>query len=265
MEQANLVRLKPDNATYEFIKYSANFKPRTLRQKIAMNNLSNPDIELHIVSGGSGSGKSVMSYFAAFNHILGNEKDRKSGKVKDRIVLFKSNDIIGGKDREQGFLPGSKEEKDWPFMKSYQDAHNLCGLGNIPFENMLEGFKGEANRVGEGLYLPKRCPPIEIENLNYARGRTFENCVIIVDEAQNYTPFEMKQLIERVGVGSVIYLVGDPMQVDNPRLDTDYNGFVYAANLYFKNSHPRMSMIEFDKNFRSQSAEIMRAHKAPRD
>lgn len=264
-EETYIERFNPSECWAEHLKHVGRFQPRNVRQQLAMYNLANPNIEMHIISGGSGSGKSVVSYFAAINHILGNEKKRNvEGGVKDRIVLFKSNDIIGNKNREQGFLPGSKEEKDWPFMKSYKDAHDLCGLSNIPFEMMLQGFEKGQNGLGD-LYLPSKHAPIEIENLIYARGRTFENCVVIVDEAQNYTPFEIKQLIERVGIGSVIYLIGDPMQVDNPSLSPNFNGFVYAANTFAKTGHPRMSIIEFDKNYRSQSAEIMRGVKAPRD
>mgnify|MGYP006293949753 CR=1 FL=1 len=103
----------------------------------------------------------------------------------------------------------------------------------------------------------------EIAHLRYARGRTFENQIILVDEAQNFSPFEIKQLIERVGIGCKIMIIGDPEQIDNPNLDKEFNGLVYAAHTFY-NKHPRMSMIKLYQNYRSQSAEIMREKKAPK-
>ena len=275
---------------HNFTSRVPGFKPRNLEQKLAFVNAIRNDIEVHVITGGSGSGKTVTAYAAAVHHILGTETQRKDGEIKDRIVLFKSNDIIGGKNREEGFLPGTTEQKNWPFMKSYKDAHDLIGLGYFrPFEKMLlppekEEIKDDNyhnagkskskstshkaqvkidNKLGD-YYLPARTPAIETEQLIYARGRTFENCVIFIDEAQNYTPYEMKQLIERAGRGSVIYIVGDPEQRDNPLLSEDYNGLTYAANIFFRD-HPRFSMVNLDKNYRLQAAEIMRSHKAPRD
>lgn len=267
-----LTRVFPDNMIQSPFK---GFKPRNLEQKLLFSNLMDKNIELHIVNGGSGSGKTVVTYAAAVQSILGTSTDRKKGKIKDGIVLFKSNDLIGGKTREMGFLPGTLYEKALPYLKSYIDAHNLCGLGDeIDFEQMLahpakdnEITKKRTGKLqlGEGLHLPSRNPAIEIEYLQYARGRTFENKTIIVDEAQNYSPFEMKQLLERIGVGCTIYLVGDPIgQIDNPRLDETYNGFTYAAKTNF-GIHPRLSIISLDQNFRSQTAEIARNTRAPRD
>lgn len=255
------------------------FEPRNVEQVLALKNLIADDVEVHVISGGSGSGKSVVAYVAALHSILGNEKLRKAGDIKKCIRLFMANDIIGGSSRYEGFLKGSSFEKGWPFMKSYKDAHNCCGLNQyISFEEMLAPPKEsivfddnpamkiirKRDRLGDSQYLPANSPAIEVENLAYCRGRTFEDEVIFVDEGQNYTPFEIKQLIERAGAGSIIYIVGDYKQVDNPRLSPNFNGLVYAANSFY-DAFPRFSVMHFDRNYRSQAAEYMRGIKAPRD
>ena len=260
----SLVKINTDRINSNF----KNFQLRSLEQKLGYSLLTDKNLEAVFVSGGSGSGKTIISYVAGVESILGNEKLRNAKSIHEGIVLFKSNDIIGGKSREQGFLPGSAYQKVKPFMKSYEDAHKLAGIP-ISFSEMLAHPTDEKNEFGirnndkiGNDYLPKRNPAIEIEHLQYARGRTFENMLIIVDEAQNYTPFEMKQLIERIGVGSKLLLVGDPEQIDNPCLDSKFNGLVYAASV-FSGTHPRYGSIVLPKNYRSQSAEIMRGHNAP--
>ncbi|MFH1521497.1 MAG: PhoH family protein [archaeon] len=243
-------------------------KARTLEQRLCWDQLTSKDVELSFITGGSGSGKTVIAYAAAINQILG------TGKKRDYngIVLFKTNDIIGDKNRELGFLPGNIFEKTYQGMKSFEDAHNLCGIDRfLPFREILLHPKKSIQPGAElrtkdkigNFYLPARTAAIEIEHLQFARGRTFENKIIFVDEAQNYTPFEIKQLIERVGEGCKIFLVGDPDQVDNPSLSPEFNGLIYASNKFY-GRHPRVSFMHFDKNFRSQSAEIIRRFNAPR-
>jgi predicted ribonuclease YlaK len=248
------------------------FKPRETIQEIAYQTLHDPDIEVHFVVGGSGSGKTVLSYAAALNQVLSySEKPAKY----DGILLFKASDIIGGRYRDEGFLPGSAYEKAKPYLQSYIDAHRLLGYdltnhGGISFDNLLADPFNENDEFGRRKqnkifkrYLPPKRKAIEVAHLRFSRGRTFENLIILVDEAQNYTPFEIKQLIERVGKGSKIIIIGDPNQVDNPSLDKNFNGLTYSANV-FMNKHPKMNIIRLDKNYRSQSAQIMRDEKTPK-
>lgn len=243
-------------------------KARTLEQRLCWDQLISKDVELSFITGGSGSGKTVIAYAAAINQILGTEKKRDY----NGIVLFKTNDIIGDKSRELGFLPGNIFEKTYQGMKSFEDAHNLCGIDRfLPFREILLHPKKSIQPGAElrtrdkigNFFLPARAAAIEIEHLQFARGRTFENKIVFVDEVQNYTPFEIKQLIERVGRGCKIFLVGDPDQVDNPNLSPEFNGLIYASNKFYSR-HPRVSFMHFDKNFRSQSAEIIRRFNAPR-
>jgi len=270
-DETKLIRINRENN--HIVSRVPGIKARNLEQKLCFDQLVSNDVEISFITGGSGSGKTVIAYAAAIDRILrGGKRDKEESEIKDWIVLFKSNDIIGGKDREVGFLKGSLFEKTFPFMKSYEDAHNLCGMSSsIPFREMLlppdqeteENLKrSSVKKIGE-YYLPPRSPAIEIEHLQFARGRTFEDKVVFVDEAQNYTPFEIKQLIERVGPGSKIFIVGDPEQIDNPELNIEFNGLVYAAERFY-GVHPRVSFMHFDQNFRSQSAEIIRRSKVPK-
>ena len=241
-----------------------NFKPRNLRQKLCFRNFTHENIETHIISGGSGSGKTILPYAGAIMHLLGNEKQRKRGEIKDSITLFKSTSKIA--DDDEGYLPGTSFEKNWPFMKSYKKAHDLLGLYEIvSFEDLLaDPRERKQNNLPKGMYLPSRTPAITTPNLMYERGETYEKEVVLVDEAQNYTPYQMKQLIERVGEQSTLFIVGDYDQIDNPKLSPEFNGLVYAANVLDSNL-PTLGMMNFDENYRSQVAEVMRAHKAPRD
>ena len=246
------------------------FRPMNMEQLILFEHLIDPNIEMSIIDGGSGSGKTVVAYAAALQLIL---QDNENQKPKyDKIILFKSNDIIGGKDRDLGALPGTAFEKYRPFLKSFEDAHNLLGLNRgkrgILFRDMLADPIDELDMFGirkknnlYGMKLPRNNKAIEIEYLQYGRGRTFSNCIIFVDENQNYTPYEIKQLIERVGVNSKLFLVGDSeQQIDNIKLDKFFNGLTYAATVNAYN-HPRFSMDRLYENFRCQSAEIMRNQK----
>ncbi|MFW6286095.1 MAG: PhoH family protein [Nanoarchaeota archaeon] len=243
-----------------------NFRPKNLRQKLAFKSLSLTDIKVHLLSGGSGGGKTILPIAGAFLHLLGTEKKRQNKELKEGITLFKSTTKIGNDD--EGFLPGTTFEKNWPFMKSYKKAYDLLGLNEFTdFDNLLldpKERKTDAFSKGSGLYFPANQAVIRTPNLMYERGETYENEIVMVDEAQNYTPYQMKQLIERIGENSLLYIIGDYDQVDHPKLSPEFNGLVYAANVLVPN-HPRLAMMNFDQNYRSQSAEIMRAHKAPRD
>jgi predicted ribonuclease YlaK len=254
---------------------SSCFAPRNPQQAVGFEFLMDRNVECMVIVGGSGSGKTIMAYAAAIEQILDYEQRDGHRKSYDGIVLFKSSDMIGGSYRDEGFLPGTAYEKAKPYLQSFIDAHRLLGLdnvnlGGVTFENLLADPFNDSDEFGKRTqnklfkkFLPPKRRAIEIAHLRYARGRTFENQIVFVDEAQNYSPFEIKQLIERVGEGSKIILVGDPEQIDNPSLDKEFNGLVYATHIFY-NVHPRMALIKLDKNYRSQSAEIIRNRKAPK-
>lgn len=266
-----LERLNPNDHTFwaKDLKESGTFKPRNLEQRLAMKNLLDPNLEFNFVAGGSGTGKTMLSYVAAINLILGNEHNRNiEGGVKNRIVLFKPNDLIGGKKRDLGFLKGDKYEKMFPGMRSYEDVHRDSGLtSKFSFLELLEKFdrskNNDKNKLGDN-YLPIDYPCLEMDNLIWGRGRTFTNCVVIADEPQDYTPYEMKQLVERMGVGTKLILSGDVEQIDGEDLDENFNGLTYVVKTMIQEPHPRMSLNLLFNSLRNDGSRIMRNKKAPR-
>jgi len=118
--------------------------------------------------------------------------------------------------KDIGYIPGGIEEKMRPWLQSIYD--------NLDFL-----FKGKGKKPDE--YLTKR-DLLEIEVLSYIRGRTIPNQYMIVDEAQNLTPSEVKTILTRAGEGTKIVFTGDPYQIDNLYLDSSSNGLVYAASKF---------------------------------
>lgn len=183
-----------------------NIKPRNQEQFFAMDALLNDDINLVSLIGIAGTGKTFISLACSL------EKTVKEQKY-EKIIVAKPLVPLGGKDI--GYLPGSFEEKMRPWMSPiYDNLEYLFKLSNI---NMKEFMKKDI---------------IEIEALTYIRGRSIPNQFIIIDEAQNLTPHEIKTILTRAGENTKIVLLGDPYQIDTPYLDKDSNGLVYAATKF---------------------------------
>lgn len=263
-KRANLIRHIPKkNINPKF------FRPRTIVQDIGHQIIKDEEVELSMIIGGSGSGKTVLAYSAAIELLL------TPNSKYDSIILFKPNDIIGGTLREEGYLPGTAFEKAKPYLQSFIDAHRVLNYDNVhqggtSFENFLADPYNDKDEFGKRTInkffncpLPQNRKVIEPAYLRFSRGRTFENKIILVDEAQNFSPFEIKQLIERVGINSKIIIIGDIEQIDNRKLNKEFNALSYLANILF-NIHPQMFILKLDKNYRSQSAEILRDKKTPK-
>jgi PhoH-like ATPase len=187
-----------------------NIKPRNQEQFFAMDALLNDDINLVSLIGIAGTGKTFISLACSL------EKTVKEQKY-EKIIVAKPLVPLGGKDI--GYLPGSFEEKMRPWMSPiYDNLEYLFKLSNI---NMKEFMKKDI---------------IEIEALTYIRGRSIPNQFIIIDEAQNLTPHEIKTILTRAGENTKIVLLGDPYQIDTPYLDKDSNGLVYAATKFLNSN-----------------------------
>ncbi len=181
-------------------------KPRSAEQVFALDALLDPDIPFVTLVGIAGTGKTLLALAAGLYNIL--EK-----KLYNRLLISKPVIPMG---KDIGYIPGNIEEKMRPWLQSIYD--------NLDFL-----FKGKGKRPEE--YLTKK-DLMEIEVLSYIRGRTIPNQYMIVDEAQNLTPGEVKTILTRVGEGTKIVLTGDPYQIDNPYLDSSSNGLVYAASKF---------------------------------
>ncbi|BBE30830.1 phosphate starvation protein PhoH [Tepiditoga spiralis] len=183
--------------------------PKNIEQVFAIDALLNPDIPFISLIGIAGTGKTLISIAAGLEMIF-------NLKLYKKILVSKPVIPMG---KEIGFLPGNVEEKMKPWLQPIYD--------NLEFL-----FEGKGKKPDE--FLMKK-DILEIEVLSYIRGRSIPSQYMIIDEAQNLTPAEIKTIITRVGEGTKIILTGDPYQIDNPYLDASSNGLVYATNK-FKNS-----------------------------
>jgi len=187
-----------------------NVKPRNQEQFFAMDALLNDNINLVSLIGIAGTGKTFISLACALEKTVTEQKYEK-------IIVAKPLVPLGGKDI--GYLPGSFEEKMRPWMSPIYD--NLEYLFKLSNTNMKEFMRKDI---------------IEIEALTYIRGRSIPNQFIIIDEAQNLTPHEIKTILTRAGENTKIVLLGDPYQIDTPYLDKDSNGLVYAASKFLNST-----------------------------
>ena len=182
-------------------------RARNAEQEYAMELLMDDDIKVVTLVGKAGTGKTLLAIAAGLEQVVERQKYKK--------LLIARPVIPMGKDI--GYLPGSEEDKLRPWMQPIYD--------NIDY---LAGERGEktGEKVIEGL---QTMGLLKIEALTYIRGRSIPNGYIIIDEAQNLTPLEVKTILTRAGENTKIVLTGDPEQIDSPYLDSDTNGLTYVA------------------------------------
>lgn len=209
-------------------------QPKNLEQTLALDMLLNDDIKLVTLIGKAGTGKTLLSVAAGFHKTLTLD-DYKKIVISRPIVPM-------GKDL--GYLPGTLEEKMNPWMKPIFD--------NVDF--LLNG----QNTTGKGFCVSGKelldQGMMEVEPLTYIRGRSIPNQYLLIDEAQNLTPHEIKTIITRAGVGTKIILTGDCYQIDNPFLDASSNGLAYVVERFKKEKIA--AHITLLKGERSELAEI---------
>ena len=179
-------------------------KPLNTEQRFALELLLNPEISLVTLVGLAGSGKTMIALASALQQTL-------EEKLYRRILVARPVIAVG---HDLGFLPGTKEEKLTNWMGAIYD--NLSYL--------LEKPKGALETTDMDIQMLMEEGILEIEAVTYLRGRTLPGLLIIIDDAQNLTPHEIKTIISRAGQGAKIILTGDPHQVDNYYLDATSNG-----------------------------------------
>ncbi|MDA1273375.1 MAG: PhoH family protein [Verrucomicrobia bacterium] len=206
-------------------------KPRNREQRFAFDALLDERVKLVTVMGKAGTGKTLMVLAAGLKRTVTDREFR-------RLVVARPTVSMG---KELGFLPGSLEEKLTPWMQPIQDTLELLGDLNM----------GNEQRRTHDLI---RSGVIVVEALSYIRGRSIANQFMIIDEAQNLTPLEVKTIVTRVGQGTKIVFTGDPYQIDNPYVDSSSNGFNYLVSRF--RSQPIAAHIELQKGERSELAEL---------
>jgi PhoH-like ATPase len=206
-------------------------KPRNKEQHFAFDALLDDRVKLVTLMGKAGTGKTLMAMAAGLKRTVLDREFR-------RLVVARPTISMG---KELGFLPGSLDEKLAPWMQPIHDALEMLSDLNMGHEHRRSG---DLMRSGS----------IVVEALSYIRGRSIANQFMVIDEAQNLTPLEVKTIITRVGHGTKIVFTGDPYQIDNPYVDSSSNGFNYIISKF--RNHAIAAHIELQKGERSDLAEL---------
>lgn len=186
-----------------------------------------------IIKGPAGTAKTFLAIAA------GLEQVEEQGKFPEKILISRSPTETGEK---LGFLPGGESEKIEPYMRGVKDSiGNLYKRSYDETEPKSENVRKKGDRTSDkydekpqyedGMNLFER-RIINAEAIGYIRGRTITDTYIIIDEAQNLTPVEVKTIVTRVGTGTKLVLIGDPAQIDRPELDERNNGLSYASERF---------------------------------
>jgi len=208
-------------------------KPLNDEQECAMDLLMNDEIKLITMIGQAGTGKTLMAL------TCGLRKTFDEG-VYSRILISRPIMPLG---KDIGYLPGTKEEKMYHWMQPIYD--NL--------EYICEATSGSGNGSDTKQWIMES-EKIEMEAVTFIRGRSLAKTYIIIDEAQNLTPHEVKTIVSRAGKGTKVILTGDPTQIDNPYLDKDSNALTYVVNRF--KQEKIYGHIMFEKTERSELAAI---------
>jgi PhoH-like ATPase len=185
---------------------------RNREQSYAMNLLMDPDVDLVTLAGTAGTGKTLMALAAGLTQVL--DERRYTEIIMTRATVSVGEDI--------GFLPGTEEEKMGPWMGALDD--NLEFLTKNDSSNSGEWGRAATNELIRA--------KIKIKSMNFMRGRTFMNKYVIIDEAQNLTPKQMKTLITRAGPGTKIVCMGNLAQIDTPYLTEGSSGMTFAVDKF---------------------------------
>ena len=191
-----------------------NIKPRSVEQRIALLLLMDPAVQAVTLVGQAGSGKTLLALAAALEQL---KMGRYERILVSRPIVPMGNDI--------GYLPGDKDEKLGVWMQPiFDNLDYLLHTGKENNDNLVRKKIDEMRRSGK----------LELEALTYIRGRSIPRQFVIVDEAQNLTPHEVKTIVSRAGEDTKMVFTGDPDQIDNPYLDASSNGLTYMAERFKK-------------------------------
>ena len=185
---------------------------RNREQNFAMNLLMNPDVDFVTLLGQAGTGKTLLALAAGLEQVL-------DSKRYNEIIITRATVPVG---EDIGFLPGTEEEKMQPWMGAFDD--NLEVL-----QRNEDGGAGEWGRAATQELIRSR---IKVKSMNFMRGRTFVSKFVIIDEAQNLTPKQMKTLVTRAGPGTTIICLGNIAQIDTPYLTEGSSGLTYVVDRF---------------------------------
>lgn len=214
--------------------YPWGIKPRNREQQFAMELLLDPTVQVVTLLGKAGTGKTLLAIAAGLQQVVDDE-------AYDKILVSRPVMPMG---RDLGYLPGDVGEKLRPYMQPIYDNLEFIVAANTEARRRSTMTAGQLEEAG---YL-------SVEPLTYIRGRSIPKQYLVVDEAQNLTPHEVKTILTRAGEGTKVILTGDPYQIDNPYVDSSTNGLSFLAD-HFK--HLDVSgHVTLMKGERSKLAEL---------
>jgi PhoH-like ATPase len=195
----------------EFTKGVWGVKARNREQAVALDLLMDPSVHIVMLAGKAGTGKTLLALAAALEQML-------SDNMYEKILVSRPIFPMG---KDMGYLPGDIDQKMEPWMQPIFDNLEFLSSNHESPKSKSGGYQ----RLMEvGL--------IELEPLTYIRGRSIPNRFMIVDEAQNLTPHELKTIVTRVGERTKLVLTGDPHQIDNPYMDVNSNGLSHVIEKF---------------------------------
>ena len=208
--------------------------PRDIPQALALYLLLDPDIHLVTLTGQAGSGKTILALAAAIEMTVATNQFK-------RIIATRS---TRGLDEDIGYLPGTEAEKMEPWLGAITD--NLEALHNDD-----EHSKSSVDYILQKV-------PLQFKSLNYIRGRSFQQSLILIDEYQNLTPHQIKTIVTRAGAGSKVICLGNLAQIDTPYLNPVSSGLTYLVERF--KEFPHGGTIHLEGSPRSAISEYAEIH-----
>jgi len=209
-------------------------QPINIQQAFAMQSLMDPEIDLSILLGAAGSGKTLIALACALEMVIEEQRFNK-------IIVTRSTPPVA---EDIGFLPGTEEEKMTPWMSSINDN--------------LEAMHEQDERPQSSVKYAIEKANIQFKSLNFIRGRSIQNAIVLIDEAQNLTPQQLKTIITRCGKGTKMVCLGNLAQIDSNYLTPLTSGLTYIVER-FRNFEGAAS-VHFEGIFRSRLAEYAEEH-----
>lgn len=238
---ARVIEIRDKTAVFKTLKDFSSGKnavwgvnTRNREQNFAMNLLMDPEIDFVTLTGTAGTGKTLMALASGLTQVL---DDRRYTE----IIMTRATVSVG---EDIGFLPGTEEEKMGPWMGALDDNLEFLAKGD-------GGGAGEWGRAATNELIRSR---IKIKSMNFMRGRTFLNKYVIIDEAQNLTPKQMKTLVTRAGPGTKIVCMGNLAQIDTPYLTEGSSGLTFAVDKF--KGWPHSGHITLARGERSRLADF---------